>query len=82
MKYIVTKDEKGKEEMFTFPDSVHHNVMADAVSYLKNQTHDNWKRINRDVVSAGFIEGGVCVGKSESLGLSSRPEDTELFNYN
>jgi len=68
--------------MFTFPDSVQHDVMAMAVVNLKNQTHGDWKRVERQVVSAGFIEGGVCVGKSESLGLLSRPEDTELFNYN
>lgn len=80
MKYIVTKNKDGKEEMFTFPDSVNHNIMAEAIGHLKNQTHGDWKRIERKVVSAGFIEGGVCTGKSETLGLSSRTEDTALFN--
>lgn len=79
MKYIVTKNKDGKEEMFTFPDSVHHDVMSMAVVSLKDQTHGDWKRIERKVVSAGFVTGGVCHGKSESLHLESRARDNDIL---
>ncbi len=80
MKYITTKTEDGKTEIFTFPRSVPHSVMAEAIARLKNATHGEWKRITRTPVSAGFIEGGVCHGESESLHLRSRPhEDTILL---
>lgn len=80
MKYIVTTNEDLGEEIFTFPDSVGHNIMAEAVCAMRNQTHGNWKRIKRETVSAGFVEpSGGCVGRSESLGISSRPQDTELL---
>jgi hypothetical protein len=81
MKYIVTNTEEGKEEIFIFPDTVSHTSMAEAVCAMRNQTHGNWVRIHRDAVAAGFIEGGKCVGKSESLGISSRPQDSELLGY-
>lgn len=79
MKYIVTKSEEGSEEIFVFPMTIPHREMANAVSRLKNQLHGDWRRIDREPVSAGFVENGVCVGDSESLGLKSRPEDTELL---
>ena len=79
MKYITTKSEDGTVEMFTFPRSVPHSVMAEAVARLKNQTHGDWKRITREPISAGFIDDGVCHGASESLHLKSRPEDTALL---
>lgn len=79
MKYITTKSEDGKIEIFTFPREVPHSVMAEAVARLKNNAHGDWKRITREPVSAGFIDGGVCHGSSESLRLKSRPEDTALL---
>ena len=84
MKYIVTKTDGGTEEIFLFPDSVYHKDMADAVSYLKQHDHhdpDRWRRIHREPVSAGFVEGGECVGLSESLGLRSRPQDTAMLPH-
>jgi len=79
MKYIVTKQPNGTEEIFTFPREVPHVIMAEAVARLKNQSWGDWQRITREPISAGFVEGGQCVGKSESLSLSSRPEDTALL---
>jgi len=79
MKYIVTKNKEGKEEMFTFPNSINHDIMAEAVSHLKNQSHGSWFRVFRSVISAGFVSGGQCTGKSESLGLVSRPQDTDIL---
>lgn len=79
MKYITTKDEEGKEELFAFPSSINHDAMAEVLNHIKNQTHGNWKRVRRTPISAGFIIGNSCTGKSESLGLKSRPEDTILW---
>jgi len=80
MKYIVMKDEEGKEELFTFPCSVHHDAMAEVLGRIKNHTHGDWHRIFRQPIAAGFISaGGQCYGKSETLKLSSRPEDSTLL---
>lgn len=79
MKYIVTQRQDGKEEMFIFADTVNHDCMAEAISHMRNQTHGTWTRIDRTPVSAGFVEAGQCVGKSETLSLSSRPTDTQLL---
>ena len=79
MKYIVTTNENGEEEIFIFPCSVNHDVMAEAVASMRNQTHGNWRRVHRETISAGFVEAGMCLGKSESLGLSSRPQDSNLL---
>lgn len=82
MKYIVTAtEEEGDEEIFIFPASVNHDIMADAIYALKNKSHGAWKRIYRKPVSAGFVEGGKCTGRSETLGLSCRPQDTSLLNF-
>lgn len=83
MKYIVTKQPDGTEEIFIFPDSVYHKDMAEAVGFLK--LHDRlipgrWTRIERKPISAGFVRGGQCVGISESINLRSRPDaDTALL---
>lgn len=79
-KYIVTTTEEGEEEMFIFPNSVNHKIMAESICGMRNQTHGNWKRIRREPVSAGFVEDGFCCGRSESLGLDPRVEDSELLN--
>ena len=79
MKYIITKSDLGSIEMFTFPSAVHHDIMAEAISRLKDQNHGDWRRVRRDPISAGFIFDGVCYGKSETLGLNSRSEDTAVF---
>jgi len=79
MKYIVTENEEGEREIFVFPRSVPHNAFAEVVAGIRNQTHGNWRRIRRKPVSAGFVDGGRCHGRSESLHLKSRPEDTELL---
>ena len=81
MKYIVTEDEDGNEEIFTFPNSVNHDCMAEALGRIKNQTHGSWKRINRYPISAGFVgKDNKCYGMSETLNLKSRPDaDTKLL---
>jgi hypothetical protein len=83
MKYVVTKDENGVEELFMFPKSVDHDVFANAVSRLKNQAHGNWERIDRDVIAAGFVttkqDGVFCFGRSETLNLNSRGRLDEML---
>lgn len=81
MKYIVTKSEEGVEEIFVFPSKVHHDAMMQSLVGIKNQTYGQWQRVFREPVSAGFIgSNGQCYGSSETLGLSSRPEeDTALW---
>lgn len=83
MEYIVTEHENGTEEIFTFPDSIYHKDMAEVVEHLKEHDrliYGKWKRVKREPISAGFIKGGKCVGMSESLMLSSRPQDTDLLS--
>lgn len=79
MKYITTTTEDGEKEIFTFPDSVQHKLMAESVSAIRDQDFGNWKRIRRTAISAGFVENGKCVGRSESLNLQSNPLDTLLL---
>lgn len=79
MKYIVTEDENFKEEIFLFPNSVNHACFAEAIGGILNQKHGNWKRIQRIPVSAGFVTGGVCHGKSESLHMTSRASDNDIL---
>lgn len=79
MKYVVMQDENGIQELFMFPKSVNHDVFANAVSRLKDQAHGNWKRIDREVISAGFTDGKTCFGRSETLNLDSRGRLDEML---
>lgn len=79
MKYITTEDDKGDKEMFLFPESVNHAVMAEAVARLKDQMHGEWKRITRKPISAGFVYDGCCCGRSESLNLGPAEGDSNLL---
>lgn len=80
MKYICMEDEDGFQEIFTFSNTVNHDAMAEQLKRIKNQTHGNWKRVSRIPISAGFVTAhGNCIGKSITLNLSSRPEDTKIL---
>jgi len=79
MKYIVTKTEDGTEEIFLFPKSVNHKMMAESIYAIRDKSHGDWKRIRREPVSAGFVEDGRCTGYSESLGIGSREKDSLLL---
>lgn len=69
-KYFVTII-RGKEVMIIFPDTQSHKEMA------------LWTRFFGNIVSAGFVwqsdSGSYCHGKSDSLGIGSRPEDDKLL---
>ena len=79
MKFITTKDETGKEEMFLFPDRINHDTLAAAVRSINNHPGLNWVSLLRRPVAAGFIVDGKCCGRSETLGLDARPEDSILL---
>ena len=79
MKYIVTKDENDVREIFIFPESVNHDVMAESIQRMRNKTHGDWKRITRTPLSAGFINQSGVYGRSETLGLCSCRSDNQLL---
>lgn len=80
MKYVVVDSFECGEQLFIFPKSVNHDQFAEVLSYIKEGTDRNWERIYRKVVSGGFTDGKTCYGRSESLNVNSRPEDTKLLN--
>lgn len=78
-KYIVV-ELNGVEQIFPFPETVIHDRMMDSIGAIKVGTP--WRREYRAavVISAGFISDGVCHGRSETLGVSSRGDvDTALL---
>lgn len=74
MKYIVTQDREGKEDIFIFPKSVNHDCMAEVLTRIKDQSWGNWERVYREPIAAGFTDGKLCCGRSETLDLDSRGE--------
>ncbi len=80
MKYIKTESEEGVLEIFTFPNSIDHDAMVEAIARARNKTRGEWRRIARTPVSAGFVTAGKCHGRSETLKLSAAEEDTDLLN--
>jgi len=82
MKYIRTETEEGLPEVFVFPRSVNHDVMAEAIGAMKNQSFGQWSRVRRKAVSAGFVASdGACYGESLSLSLKSDANDTILLQH-
>lgn len=79
MKYVVVRSEEAGEQMFIFPKSINHNDAAEVLSHIKHGTERNWTRVYRKPVSAGFTDGLVCYGRSESLNLASRQSDSALL---
>ena len=79
MKFITTKSETGKLEIFTFPREIDHDAFAEAIRRVRNQTRGEWRRISREPIRAGFVTGGKCHGESETLKLKASDEDTALL---
>lgn len=78
MKYVVYA-EGGLEHMIIFPGNINHNHMANALERLRFGG-ENWHRGEGEIVSAGFIDGGECHGRSESLNIDGRKAvDTLLY---
>lgn len=81
MKYIVTEDENGVEDIFIFPAKVDHDCMAEMLARIKNQSWGNWERVYRRPIAAGFTDGKTCWGRSETLNMDSRKNvDANLIN--
>lgn len=79
MKYIVYQD-GDKEYLVTFPRSIDHDRMAEAMECLRFGSERDWHRRQGEVLAAGFVVGGHCQGHSETLGISSRgAADTALL---
>jgi hypothetical protein len=66
MKYI--RFQSRPPTFVCFPDFVEHRPVADALAPVYGAP-----------VSAGFVQSGECVGRSDGLNLDSRPEDTRLM---
>ena len=79
MKYVVVESKEQGKQLFIFPANINHNDFAEILSYIKVGTPQNWNRVYREPVSAGFTDGKVCYGRSESLGLASAATDTALM---
>lgn len=86
MKYIVfqlkSEDRQTLHMPVLFPDVVNHKDMADVVEHVRvmpgGPMTDWW--MWPKPVSAGFIMGGVCHGRSDSLNMASHPDDTMIID--
>ena len=75
-----TTEDDTTEEIFTFPDTVNHDVMASLIEFMRPNLYGTFELVGRMPVSAGFIGyANTCFGRSESLNLDSRPQDTEIL---
>lgn len=80
MKYVVTVNANGREELFVFPKHIDHDRFAEVLSGIRTGNEWDWERMYREPISAGFVMDGVCFGESITLGLKSRKEeDTALL---
>jgi hypothetical protein len=82
MKYVVTKDENDKEDIFIFPKRFNHDDFAEAIDRVKVRNLDNprdWQRGRLAPIAAGFTDGKTCAGRSETLDLDSRGRLDEML---
>lgn len=82
MKYVVTKDEHGKEEIFIFPKHINHDHFAEVLHGIRTDvpgTWNDWERMYRKPIAAGFTDGKTCTGRSETLNLDSRGRLDEML---
>lgn len=82
MKYVVIQLGE-KESIFVFPRDVDHDRMFEACEAIRFGNERTWERkirMNGEAIAAGFIDGGKCHGRSETLNLDSRGDaDTALL---
>ena len=81
MKYVTMRnDATGKETIYLFDKSINHDLMAQTLHVTKIGDSHNWERAFQSPVSAGFVDHTwTCHGRSESLNLNSRDEDTAIL---
>ncbi len=70
-KFVTFVDYQHKEHIMVFPEKIQHSSFASAISELSFG--------ELKPVSGGFVKDGECFGKSISLNMESRPQDTELL---
>mgnify|MGYP007134672514 CR=1 FL=1 len=71
-KYIIIADPSGNENIIVFPATMVHKDVAWCLAKSKQACFET--------VSAGFVDEFLnCYGESSSMGLRSRPEDTNLL---
>lgn len=80
MKYVVIDpDDEGAQLLFVFPKAINHDRFVQALAALKYGSDRNWERKYPRPISAGFTDGERCYGRSDTLKLSSRAEDSGLL---
>ena len=79
MKYIVTEKSDGTKEIFVFSKNIDHDAMAESIARIRTGSGSDWRRERRTPVSAGFVNCGMCHGRSETLNLDSQESDTLLL---
>jgi hypothetical protein len=78
-KYIMVQVDD-RQFPILFPSELVH---ADVWKRTAKLFYDMSKMKDPEVVSAGFVEGfivAVACGESETLGIKSRPQDTQVIN--
>ena len=82
LKYIVTQDEDGTEDIFVFPKRYNHDDFASDINGLRVRdpnNHREWKRHRKEPIAAGFVDGLDCHGRSETLDLASRGQRDSML---
>jgi hypothetical protein len=75
-KYLTFLSKPGKKAIVVFPGLIDHDMMAEALCGIRcDHSVHSWT-----IQSAGFVSGGFCHGASQTLGLSSSPDDTKLLS--
>jgi hypothetical protein len=70
MKFVTFRDYHG-EQIIVFPAHMQHAEFSRAVCGVSYG--------DMEPIAGGFVLDGECVGHSVSLGMSARPQDTELL---
>ena len=83
-KYIIAENQEsdeGETRIFIFEKGISHDKFGLTLQMgIRNEGWTNWKRESWYPISAGFTDGKTCYGRSESLNLDSRPEDTAYLS--
>lgn len=82
-KYIIAENSESKEgetRIFIFEKGISHDKFGLSLKKgIRNESWSNWAIESWYPISAGFTDGETCYGRSESLNLDSRPEDTDYL---
>ena len=83
-KYIIAENQEsdeGETRIFIFEKGISHDKFGLTLEMgIRNESWRNWRRESWRPISAGFTNGETCYGRSESLNLDSRPEDTAYLS--